>query len=124
MLKLQTVDISAFIDDFIKYQSLKPVKWFMDKYGIDYDEYSYLSFCAVPATSYRTIAKTVDRRKREYDRRIETALNKLDEYRNEHDTPELHEISTMLSVALYLSRKKYSDSYINDVVGSFKDNEG
>ena len=51
--KLKTTDISHAVDDLAKHANGKPVQYFMDKYGLDHEEYSWLSYAALPAIAYR-----------------------------------------------------------------------
>ena len=53
-VRLRCERISHAVDDIARKGTNKEVRWFMGKYDIDYDEYSYLSWAAIPATNYYT----------------------------------------------------------------------
>lgn len=53
MNRLKVTDISHAVDDLAKHCNSTTVERFMQKWGIDAEEYNWLSFAAIPATAYR-----------------------------------------------------------------------
>lgn len=60
-MKLKADEISNAVN-IICENPARPVSWFMDGFGIDYDEWSYLSFAAVPAMAHKAYAHELKNR--------------------------------------------------------------
>lgn len=53
---LAGTEISAFVDALAHRGTMKPVQWFLQKYGVSYEEYTRLHYAALPAIGYCNIA--------------------------------------------------------------------
>ena len=111
-MKLQTTQISEFVDELAKRADKHDIKWFMQKYGITYEEYSLLSYAAMPAMSYRAEAGKYKNRLATFTREISIALE-AGRRLNEHVQSEgMNEVFDMIYEALYRARRPFeTDSY-------------
>lgn len=118
---LHTTDIDEFIEDFIKYSGVKPVMWFLGKYRITYDEYSYLSFAAMPARTNRTAARTIHNKLSRYILTVSKEVTDLQRYILTHECePELKTICDSLQRATDTAKRKYTEEAMNEFVEELK----
>ena len=118
-LALKSTEITAFIEDWLKHNSDKQVRWFLGKYDISLDEYHYLAHCAMPAMSYRTTAKTLNYRLQKFIRVVRQEIDELRQNTVKGDE-KINRSLENLENALYDASKPYSDDYMEEVMRSLR----
>lgn len=90
-VKLRNELISYAVDDIARKGTCKEIRWFLGKYDIDYDEYSYLSWAAIPATNYYTDTVRIRKYVSMCANRLKEALTQATDGMIEHkdELPEL-----------------------------------
>lgn len=106
--------MAEFVEDMCKNTDKKTVKYFMDKYGLTYEEFDMIKYTATPAMSYKARAHSYKARIATMKKNADAALNKLRKVNFVLESEELRRITSELQTVIDIAARPFEADKIKE----------